>query len=196
MARWAYGTRVSPCRRKGRTMRWTRRHPKPGSRLRHVPDSTIPDKCATDVSLRHTQTSVYVYTNKTTHSGAPHHVRILRRTRPPATRLGTQCPLRSLRQRPDRAGPDRRRRRWRRTPPGPGAGRHAEPALPCLPARHGRAGGSGGQPQRQLLDLARADVPPGGPARSGAGGNHRPAALYRDAQGRLHQRRRVPLRAP
>ncbi|MNP18640.1 hypothetical protein D3C76_1111310 [compost metagenome] len=148
------------------------------------------------VSLRYPQTSVYVYTNKTTHPRAPHHVRILRRTRPPATRLGVQCPLRSLLQRPDRTGPGQRRRRGCRTSPGPGAGRHAEPAFPCLPARNGGAGGGGGQPQRQFLDLARPDVPPGGPAHAGAGGGHCPAALYRDAQGRLHQRRRVPLRAP
>ena len=43
--------------------------------------------------------------------------------------------------------------------------RHAQPAQPCVPARHGRPGRGARDRRRQLLDLARGDVPLPRPAR-------------------------------
>ena len=76
-----------------------------------------------------------------------------------------------------------------------GAARHAEPPQPRLPARHGGARRNPRAAGRQLLDLARGDVPLRADHDAGGRRGGRGPTLCRDAGGRLHPRRRVPLPA-
>ena len=81
--------------------------------------------------------------------------------------------------------------------------RHAI-VIPGMPNLHSHAFQRGmaglaesrGAVGRQFLELARGDVPLRAVDDAGAGGGGGGAALCRDAGGRLHPRRRVPLSAP
>ncbi len=70
-----------------------------------------------------------------------------------------------------------------------------EPAFPRLPARHGGTGRDARTGRRQLLDLARGHVPLRRAPRPRDLRSGRRDGLCRDAGGRLHPRRRVPLSA-
>ncbi len=73
--------------------------------------------------------------------------------------------------------------------------RHAERAFPCFPARARGADRARRTERGQLLGLAPADVSLPRAHRAGRAGSGGEPALSRTAQGRLHQRGRVPLSA-
>ena len=78
----------------------------------------------------------------------------------------------------------------------PGDPRHAQPAFARLPARLCGADGIPGPGGGQLLELAQPHVPLCPAHHARIAGGHCHLALHRDAGGGLHQRVRVPLRAP
>ncbi|MCW0450781.1 hypothetical protein NB706_003615 [Xanthomonas sacchari] len=118
--------------------------------------------------------------------------RILVRARAAATGLGARRAYRRAR-RPHRHGGARRGRSPWRSAPGHRGARVGQSAQPRLPARHGRPDRDRRAQRRQLLELARADVPLPAATEPGRSAGHRRAGLRGDARGRLHPGRRVPL---
>ena len=115
---------------------------------------------------------------------------------PVAVRLGRGRAAGRGRRRYDPADRNRCARRRAHAASRRGHPRYAEPAQPCLPARHGRADRTVGRRGKVgFLVVAPDHVHFRRAPRAAAGRSDRGPSLCRDAEGRLHRRRRVPLSA-